>query len=54
MRTEIGRPGSSMRLSAWTAIATPVARRSSVRERSLSLITCLNLEMTTSIRVGFV
>jgi len=31
-----------MRLSAWTAISTWVARRSSVRERSGSPITCLN------------
>ncbi len=30
MRTEIGRPRSSMRLSAWTATSTSVARRWSV------------------------
>ncbi len=35
MRTEIGRPSSSMRLSAWTATSTSVARRSSLRERTL-------------------
>ncbi len=33
MRTEIGGPSSSMRLSAWTATATSVARRSSVCAR---------------------
>ncbi len=38
-RTEIGRPRSSMRLSAWTATSTSVARRSSVREHNPSPIT---------------
>jgi hypothetical protein len=32
MRRWFGRPSSSMRLSAWTATSTSVARRSSVRE----------------------
>src|SRR3954463_8978916 len=36
MRTDSGRPNSSMRLSAWTATSTSVARRSSVRERNPS------------------
>ena len=54
MRTEIGRPRSSMRLSAWTSTSTTVARRSSVRERSPSPITCLNLAMAASARARFV
>ncbi len=54
MRTEIGRPNSSMRLRAWTATPTSVARRSSVRERSPSPITCLNLPMAASTRARFV
>ena len=37
-RTEIGRPNSSMWFSTWTAMATSVARRQSVRERNPSLI----------------
>ena len=40
MRTDSGRPSSSMRLSTSTAMSTSVARRSSVRERSPSPITC--------------
>ena len=43
MRTEIERPNSSRRLSAWTATPTLVARCQSVRERSPSPITRLNL-----------
>jgi len=54
MRTEIRRPGSSMRLNAWTATSTSVARRRSVRERSQSRITCLNLPMAASARACFV
>ena len=53
-RTEIGRPSSSIRLSAWTATSTSVARRRSVRERSPSPITCLNLPMAASARARFV
>jgi len=49
-----GRPSSSMRLRAWTATFTSVARRSSVRERSPSPITCLNLPMAASTRARFV
>src|SRR5215203_4135413 len=48
-RTQSGRPNSSMRLSAWTATFTSVARRSSARARSPSPITCLNLPMVASI-----
>ncbi len=51
MRTEIGRPRSSIRLSAWMATSTSVARRWSMRERSPSPTTCLNLPMVTSARV---
>ena len=54
MRTEIGRPSSSIRLSAWTATSTSVARRRSVRERNPSPITCLNLPMAASARARFV
>ncbi len=54
MRTEIGRPSSSMRFRAWTATSTSVARRWSVRERSPSPITCLNLPMAASARARFV
>jgi len=53
-RTEIGRPLSSMRLSAWTATSTSVARRRSVHERSPSPITCLNLPMAASARARLV
>ena len=49
MRTEIGRPSSSMRLRAWTATSTSVARRSSLRERSASPITCFQRAMAASI-----
>ncbi len=54
MRTEIGRPSSSIRFRAWTATSTSVARRWSVRERSPSPITCLNLPMAASARARFV
>ena len=54
MRTEIGRPHSSMRLRTWTATSTSVARRWSVRERSPSPITCLNLPIAASARACFV
>src|SRR4051812_11138640 len=50
MRTDSGRPSSSMRFSAWTATSTSVARRWSVRERSPSPITCLNLPTVASTR----
>src|SRR5215210_5946843 len=50
MRTDSGRPNSSMRFSAWTATPTSVARRWSVRQRSPSPITCLNLPMVASTR----
>jgi len=40
-QTEIGRPNSSMWFRTWTAMATSVARRRSVRERSPSPITRL-------------
>ena len=53
-QTEIGRPSSSIRLSAWTATSTSVARRRSVRERSPSPITCLNLPMAASARARLV
>ena len=46
------RPSSSMRLRAWTATSTSVARRGSVRERSPSPITCLNLLMTAWFKAG--
>src|SRR3712207_700766 len=39
-----------MRLSAWTATFTSVARRSSVCERSPSPITCFHLPMAASAR----
>ena len=54
MRMEIGRPSSSIRLSAWTATSTSVARRWSVRERSPWPITCLNRLMAASARDRFV
>ena len=50
MRTEIGRPSSNMRFRAWTATSTSVARRWSVRQRSPSPITCLNLPIVASTR----
>ncbi len=50
IRTEIGRPSSSMRLSTWTATATSVARRSSLRDRSPSPITCFHRAMAASTR----
>jgi len=53
-RTEFGRPKSSMQFRAWTATFTSVARRGSVRERSPSPITCLNLPMVASARARMV
>ncbi len=50
MRTEFGRPRSSMRLRMWTATSTSVARRSSACERSASPITRLNRDMAVSAR----
>ena len=54
MRTEFGRPRSSMRLSTWPATSTSVARRSSVRERNLSPITRLNRLIAVSARARVV
>ncbi len=54
MRTEIGRPSSSMWFSTWTATSTSVARRRSVRERSPSPMTRLNRLMAASARARFV
>ena len=53
-RTEIGRPKSSMRLRAWTATFTSAARRSSMRERNPSPITCLNRPVAASARARMV
>ena len=50
MRTWFERPSCTMRLSARTATSTSVARRSSVRERSASSITCLNRPIAASTR----
>jgi hypothetical protein len=50
VRTDFGRPSSSMRFKALTAIAISVARRRSVRERSASPITRLNRLMDASTR----
>ena len=50
MRTDSGRPSSSMRFRTWTATSISVARRSSVRERSPSPITRLNRPMVASAR----
>src|SRR5215210_7387995 len=54
MRTDSGRPSSSMRFRTWTATSISVARRSSVRERSPSPITRLNRPMVASARARFV
>src|SRR5215211_8021622 len=54
MRTDSGRPSSSMRFRAWTATSTSVPRRWSVRERSPSPITRLNLPMPASARARVV
>jgi len=54
MRTEFGRPSSSMRLRTWTATSTSAARRSSVCERSPSPITCLKRAMLVSARARLV
>ena len=50
VRTYFGRPRSSMRFSAPTAMATSVARRRSVRERNPSPITRLNRLTSDSTR----
>ncbi len=50
VRTYSGRPRSSMRFSTPTAMATSVARRRSVRERSASPITRLNRLTSASTR----
>ncbi len=49
-RILLGRPNPSMRLSAWMATATSVARRSSVCARNASPITCFHLFMVASAR----
>ena len=54
MRTEIGRPHFSIRLSAWTATSTSVARRRSVRKRSPARIICLNLPIAALAQARFV
>ncbi len=48
MRTEFGRPSSSMRLRTWTATPTSIAWRSSVCERRPSPITCLKRDIPVS------
>src|SRR4051812_3061093 len=53
VRTELGRPSSSMRLSTWAATSTSVARRSSVCARNRSPITCFHLAMAASARARF-
>src|SRR3954468_20907320 len=50
VRTDSGRPSSSMRFRTWTATSISVARRSSVRERSLSPITRLYRPTVASAR----
>src|SRR6478609_10296065 len=50
MRTYSGRPSSSMRFSTLTAMATSLACRPSVCERSLSPITRFQREMSASTR----
>ena len=54
MRTDSGRPRSSMRLRTWTATSISVARRSSVCERSPSPITRLKRPIVASARARFV
>ncbi len=54
MRTEFGRPRSSMRLRTWTATSTSVARRSSACERRASPITRLKRDMAVSARARLV
>jgi hypothetical protein len=54
MRTDSGRPSSNMRFRAWTATSTSITRRWSVRERSPSPITCLNLPLVASTRARMV
>ncbi len=55
MRTEIGRPNSSIRLRAWTATFTSAARRPSVRVRRPSPITyLLDLPIAASARARLV
>jgi adenylate cyclase len=48
MRTDSARPRSSIRFRAWTAMATSVARRRSVRDRSASPITRLYRDTAAS------
>ncbi len=48
MRTDSGRPSSSIRFRTWTAMATSVARRWSVRDRSASPITRLWRDIAAS------
>ena len=50
MRTDSGRPSSSMRFRTWTPTSISVARRSSVRERSPSPITRLKRPIVASAR----
>ena len=50
MRTDSGRPRSSMRLRAWTPTLTSVTRRRLVRECSPWPITRLYREMAASAR----
>src|SRR3954471_18694900 len=50
MRTDSGRPRSSMRLRAWTPTLTSVTRRRLVRECSPSPITRLNRPTVASAR----
>ncbi len=54
MRTELGRPRSSMRLRTWTATSTSVARRSSACERRASPVTRLKRDMAVSARARLV
>src|ERR1700753_2872494 len=51
IRTEIGRPSSSMRFKTRTATATSVVRRLSLRKRSPSPSTCLYRPMAVSTRL---
>src|SRR5215210_9578052 len=54
MRTDSGRPSSSMRFRTWTATSISVARRLSVHERSPSPITRLNRPIVASARARIV
>jgi len=51
MRMEIGRPNPDMRFKTWVATATSVFRRSSLRKRRPSPITCLYRPMAVSTRL---